>query len=118
MIYLIFLYQHQLSVFIAFRLESTTLPAKKRHSAHRQNYLTITETSNIIEGRIKQTTPKVPDDIDFSIGSTTAKTRNVQEGNIEEIGGYTSTIRPETTTQDRSKQRHRRHHRRRYVSCC
>lgn len=103
---------------VEIRLESTTLPAKKRHSAHRQNYLTMTETSNIGEGRIKQTTLKLPDDIDSSIGSTTTKTRNAQEGNIEEIGGYTSTIRPESTTQDRSKQRHRRHHRRRYVYCC
>ncbi|KAL2720343.1 bone morphogenetic protein 1 [Vespula squamosa] len=98
---------------VEIRLESTTLPAKKRHSAHRQNYLTMTETSNIGEGRIKQTTPKLSDDIDSSIGSTTTKPRNAQEGNIEEIGAYTSTIKPETTTQDRSKQRHRRHHRRR-----
>lgn len=99
---------------IEIRLESTTLPAKKRHSAHRQNYLTISESSNIGEGRIEQTTSRQPDDVDFSIGSTTVKSGNGQEGNSA-TGGYLSTIRPETTTQERSKQRHRRHHRRRYV---
>lgn len=101
---------------IEIRLESTTVPQKKRHSAHRQNRLTINkmeENDNTEEGRIKETTSKISDDAEFIVGSTTSRTRNAQEGYVEEAGGYVSTIRPEISTQDKSKQRHRRHHRRR-----
>ncbi|XP_031835041.1 tolloid-like protein 1 tolkin [Nomia melanderi] len=90
---------------VEFRLESTTPPAKKRHSARKQSRQ-LQLAVNVNGTKPMNTFLKSSRESNAS-PSTTEGTGQME--NIEEV----FTIGKETSRQNTSKRRHRRHHRRR-----
>lgn len=92
-----------------FRLESTTPPTKKRHSARKQGREASQTASNATKSM--QAFLRTSEELNAFPTTTegTNQMRNLNAENIEEV----FTIQPESSTRNTSKQRHRRHHRRR-----
>lgn len=95
-----------------FRLESTTQPPKKRHSARKQSHQPSRTVPNMNATRSRHTFLRTAHESSAS-PTTTENTNQMKNANMnfEEV----FTIQPETSTQNVSKRRHRRHHRRRYL---
>lgn len=90
-----------------FRLESTTPPTKKRHSARKQGREASQTASNATKSM--QAFLRTSEELNVAFPTSTEGTNqmgNLNAENIEQV----FTIQPESST---SKQRHRRHHRRR-----
>lgn len=93
-----------------FRLESTTPPTKKRHSARKQGREASQTASNATKSM--QAFLRTSEELNVAFPTSTEGTNqmgNLNAENIEQV----FTIQPESSTRNTSKQRHRRHHRRR-----
>lgn len=96
---------------VEFRLESTTQSTKKRHSA-RKNHQSSHTISTVNATKSMHAFPKTSHELSSST-TTTENTNQMKDANVENIE-EAFTVQPETSTQNVSKRRHRRHHRRRY----
>lgn len=95
---------------VEFRLESTTPPTKKRHSARKQGREASQTASNATKSM--QAFLRTSEELNVAFPTSTEGTNqmgNLNAENIEQV----FTIQPESSTRNTSKQRHRRHHRRR-----
>ena len=93
-----------------FRLESTSPPTKKRHSARKQGREASQTASNATKSM--QAFLRTSQELN-AFPTTTENVNQIKNMNVENVEEV-FTIQPESSTQNISKRRHRRHHRRRY----
>ncbi|XP_043526824.1 uncharacterized protein LOC122537605 [Frieseomelitta varia] len=94
---------------VEFRLESTSPPTKKRHSARKQGREASQTASNATKSM--QTFLRTSQELN-AFPTTTENANQIKNMNVENVEEV-FTIQPESSTQNTSKRRHRRHHRRR-----
>lgn len=95
-----------------FRLESTTPPTKKRHSARKQGREASQTASNVNATKSMEAFLRTSQELN-AFPTTTENVNQIKTTNVENIEEV-FTIQPESSTRNASKRRHRRHHRRRY----
>ncbi|XP_050485193.1 bone morphogenetic protein 1-like [Bombus huntii] len=96
---------------VEFRLESTTPPTKKRHSARKQGREASQTASNVNATKSMEAFLRTSQELN-AFPTTTENVNQIKTTNVENVEEV-FTIQPESSTRNASKRRHRRHHRRR-----